>query len=172
MDEGLVLKIDKATNIINDDDDSSLNFIIFCIIIIINIVVIIVIIIDKLWSAEGFRRVLFQLLGRASKNTQRNQTKIQERKKIKQTCSRKINKQRQTNWTKTCQTKQVLGLGTPASNAGLKAGDVLVQVELHFNCCWLSNLISNASGYSTLFQMLLTEQRVKTTIMFDAVYSL
>ena len=32
---------------------------------------------------------------------------------------------------------QVLGLGTPASNAGLKAGDVLLQVEVDFKGnCW------------------------------------
>ena len=85
----------------------------------------------------------------------------------------------QKNQQKSTMAKQVLGLGTPASNAGLKAGDVLVQVELYFKCCWLLNLISNAADYWisfqtlnnehwALFQMLTNEQRVKTTMMFDA----
>ena len=43
---------------------------------------------------------------------------------------------------------KVLGLGTPASNGGLKAGDVLVQVELQL--------------------LLMIEQREKTTMMPDA----
>ena len=55
------------------------------------------------------------------------------------------------NQQKSTIAKQVLGLGTPASNAGLKAGDVLVQVELHFRCWWLLNFISNAEQWTLSF---------------------
>ena len=44
---------------------------------------------------------------------------------------------------------QVLGLGTPASNGGLKAGDVLVQVELQMlmTSHWKANILGLNSVY-------------------------
>ena len=90
---------------------------------------------------------------------------------------------------------QVLGLGTPASNGGLKAGDVLVQVELQMlmiepmTSHWGKQRKSNILGLNLVseqcvqtykqlpgrdvlvqvqLQLLMIEQREKTTMMLDA----
>ena len=89
----------------------------------------------------------------------------------------------------------MLGLGTPASNGGLKAGDVLVQVELQMLMFehWGKQRKSNILGLNLVseqcvvhcvqtykqlpgrdvlvqvqLQMLMIEQREKTTMMLDA----
>ena len=85
----------------------------------------------------------------------------------------------------------MLGLGTPASNGGLKAGDVLVQVELQMLMIehWGKQRKSNILGLNLVseqcvqtykqlprrdilvkvqLQLLMIEQREKTTMMLDA----